>query len=184
RGGRAQATREGVAGHTAGARRELRGMRQPLGRVGDGADVALTDALRRATLARLDRHPCPELVEGLSPRWQARVDGDSLFVLVRCAADADPATLPMHVVAGPVSAAAPGDVSATQGWLRRACTPAGARQLRVVVRSRDGERQDVEQIPVGCGGGSVLGAEIESLVLDDYVPQRLRVVPVRPLPTG
>src|SRR5215467_12362271 len=180
----AHATGDCAAGHTASARRELRGMRRPLGQVGDDADVALTDALRRATLARLERHPCPELVEVLSPRWQERVDGDSLFVLVRLAADADPATLTMQLGAGPVSAPDPGDVSATQGWLRMACTPAGARQLRVVVRSRDGERQDVEQIPVTCGGGSVLGAEIESLVLDDYVPERLRVVPVRPLRSG
>lgn len=180
----AHATADCVAGHTASARRELRGMRRSLGRLGDDADVALTDALRRATLARLERHPCPELVEVLSPRWRERVDGDSLFVLARLTADADPATLTMQLGAGPVSAPDPGDVSATQGWLRMACTPAGAQQLRVVVRSRDGERQDVEQIPVTCGGGSVLGAEIESLVLDDYVPQRLRVEPVRPLRSG
>src|SRR5262249_24401083 len=42
----------------------------------------------------------------------------------------------------------------------------------------------VEQVPITCGGSSLLGAEIESLVLADYAPQRLRVVPVRPLRSG
>src|SRR5262249_60741308 len=116
-------------------------------------------------VAGLARHPCPELVEVLSPRWQERVDGDSLFVLVRLAPDADPATLTMQLGAGPVSAPDPPDVSATQGWLRMACTPAGAQQLRVVVRSRDGARQGVAQITVMCGGGGGPGARVEAPVL-------------------
>src|SRR5262245_8805612 len=180
----AHATAACAAGQTGAARRELRGMRRPLARLGDDADVAITDALRRATIARLRRRPCPELVEVLSPRRREQVEGDELFVLVRLAADADPATLAVQLGTGPASAPDPGDVSATQGWLRLSCTPSGAQTLRVAVRSRDGARHDVEQVPVTCGGGSVLGAEIESLVLADYVPQRLRVVPVRPLRSG
>src|SRR5262249_21122883 len=100
----AHATADCAAGHPASARRELRDMQRPLGRVGNDADVALTDALRRATLARLERHPCPELVEVLSPRWQERVDGDSLFVLVRLAPDPHPATRTLPPSPGPRAA--------------------------------------------------------------------------------
>src|SRR5215813_3508133 len=53
----AHATAACAAGQTGAARRELRGMRRPLARLGDDADVAITDALRRATIARLLRHP-------------------------------------------------------------------------------------------------------------------------------
>jgi hypothetical protein len=178
------ATNACATGQTITARRELRGMRRPLARLGDDADVALTDALRRATIARLRRHPCPELVEVLSPRRQEHVEGGDLFVLVRLAADAEASTLTVQLGAGPAATPDPGNVSATQGWLRLSCTPTGAQVVRVRVRSRDGVRQDVEQVPITCGSSSVLGAEIESLVLADYVPERLRVVPVRPLRSG
>src|SRR5262245_10033925 len=144
----AHATAACAAGQTGAARRELRGMRRTLSRLGDDTDVAITDALRRATIARLQRHPCPELVEVLSPRRQEHVEGGDLFVLLRLAADADPATVTVQLGAGPASAPDPGDVSATQGWLRLPCTPAGIQTLRVAVRSRDGARHDVERVPV------------------------------------
>src|SRR5262249_61086741 len=117
------------AGHAVSARGELRGMRRPLARLGDDPDVALADALRRATIARLRRHPCPELVEVLSPRWQEHVDGSDLFVLVRLAADADPATLTVQLGAGPAETPDPRNVSPTPGWPRLSCTPAGGPRL-------------------------------------------------------
>src|SRR4029077_6672291 len=75
-----------------------------------------------------------------------------------------------------------GAVSGTQAWARLRCD-GPLRQLHVTIRSRDGARNDLETVPISCGGG-VLGAEIDSLVLPDYVPERLRVVPVRPLRGG
>ena len=49
-----------------------------------------TDALRRATIDRLRRHPCPELVEVLSPRRGERIPHGDLFVLLRLAAGRRP----------------------------------------------------------------------------------------------
>src|SRR4029450_7639027 len=76
----------------------------------------------------------------------------------------------------------PGAVSATQAWLRLRCEP-GHRVLRVSARSRDG-RVDSEAVPIACGEDDALGADVESLVLHDYVAERLRVVPVRALRGG
>ncbi len=172
-----------AAGRTTAAVRELRGMRWPLARRGGDADMLLTDALRRATIDRLRRHPCPELVEVLSPRRHEHVRGGDLFVLLRLAPEADPATLSLHLDDDPPTFPAPGNVSATQAWLRLPCDP-GRRGLHVSVAGRDGARGDAEEVPVTCGGDGVLGAEVETLVLHDYVAERLRVVPVRPLRGG
>jgi hypothetical protein len=171
------------AGHTADAIRELRGMGRPLARAGDDPDVAITDALRRATIDRLRRRPCPELVDVLSPRRGERIPHGDLFVLLRLAAGADPATLSVQLDDDPPVALDPGAVSDTQAWARLRCD-GPLRQLQVTIRSRDGARSDLETIPISCGGARVLGAEIDSLVLADYVPERLRVVPVRPLRGG
>jgi hypothetical protein len=173
-----------AAGRTGLAGRELRAMRWPLARLGGDADVLVTDALRRATIDRLRRRPCPELVEVLSPRWREHVDGGELFVLVRIAADADPGSVTIRLGEGAPAPLDPGRVSDTQAWVRLPCMPAGPHSLRVTSRSRDGSIRDVEEIPVLCGGDSVLGAEVETLVTPDYVPERLRVSPVRPLRSG
>ena len=171
------------AGHTADAIRELRGMGRPLAGAGDDPDVAITDALRRAPIDRLRRHPCPELVDVLSPRRGERIPHGDLFVLLRLAAGADPATLSVQLDDDPPVALDPGAVSDTQAWARLRCD-GPLRQLQVTIRSRDGARSDLETVPISCGGARVLGAEIDSLVLADYVPERLRVVPVRPLRGG
>src|SRR5262249_28908960 len=155
-----------------------------LARLGLDADVLVTDALRRATIDRLARRPCPELALVLSPRWNEHVRDGELFVLIRLATDADPATLAVRLGNAAPAALDPADVSATQAWVRIACDPAGRQLLRVSVRSRDGAAGDVEQVPVTCGGDAVLGAEVEALVTSDYVPERLRVTPVRPLRAG
>jgi dienelactone hydrolase len=172
------------AGRTGLARRRLRSMRRPLAGLGGDADVLVTDALRRATIDRLRRHPCPELVEVLSPRWREHVEGRELFVLVRIAADADPASVAIRLGDGAPAVLDPAQASATQAWVRVPCMPQGLRRLRVTSRSRDGSARDVEDIPVICGGDAVLGAEVDVLVTPDYVPQRLRVSPVRPLRSG
>src|SRR5262249_44264796 len=96
------------AGHTADAVRELRGMGRPLSRAATDADVLLTDALRRATIDRLRRHPCPELVDVLSPRRGERVPDGDLFVLLRIAVAADPATLSVRLDDEPPVALDPG----------------------------------------------------------------------------
>src|SRR5262249_31808748 len=67
------------AGRTTAARRELRGMGRPLARLGTDVDVLATDALRRATIDRLARRPCPELALVLSPRWNEHVRDAELF---------------------------------------------------------------------------------------------------------
>jgi hypothetical protein len=171
------------AGHTADAIRELRGMGRALARAGNDADVLLTDALRRATIDRFRRHPCPELVDVLSPRRGERVPDGDAFVLLRLAAAADPATLSVRLDDDPPVALDPGAVSDTQASVRLRCS-GGQRVLHVTIRSRDGTRDDLETVPISCGGDGVLGAEIESLIMADYVPERLRVVPVRPLRGG
>jgi hypothetical protein len=171
------------AGHTADAVRELRGMARPLARAGDDADVVLTDALRRATIDRLRRHPCPELVDVLSPRRGERIPDGNAFVLLRLAAAADPATLSVRLDDDPPVALDPGAVSDTQASVRLRCE-GGLRQLHVTIRSRDGARNDLETVPISCGSDGILGAEIESLIMADYVPERVRVVPVRPLRGG
>jgi len=174
---------ECTAGHTIAAVRELRGMRRPLAALGDAADVLLTDALRRATIDRLRRHPCPELVEVLAPRWSERVTDGELFVLLRLAPDADPATLSVRLDDGPPVAFAQGAVSATQASVRLSCA-GGRHVLRAAIGSRSGAHDDVESVPIACDDGGVLGAEIESLVMADFVPERLRIVPMRPLRGG
>src|SRR5262245_22817600 len=183
--GRMRHAREAcAASQTTAARRELRGMGRPLARLGKDADVLVTDALRRATIDRLARRPCPELAVVLSPRWNEHVRDGELFVLIGLAADADPATLAVRLGDAAPAPLDPADVSATPAWVRIACDPAGRQLLRVSVRSRDGAAGDVEQVPVTCGGEAVLGAEVEALVTPDYMPERLRVTPVRPLRAG
>jgi dienelactone hydrolase len=172
-----------AAGRTTAAVCELRGMRQGLAGLGDHPDVLLADALRRATIDRLRRQPCPELVEVLHPRRHESVPDGELFVLLRLAADADPATLVVQLDDEALAVFTPGSVSATQAWLRLRCGP-GHRLLRVTARSRDGARIDTETVPIGCAADDVLGAESESLIVHDYVAERLRIVPVRPLRGG
>jgi hypothetical protein len=170
-------------GRTSAAIRELRGMRRPLARAGGDADVLLADALRRATIDRLRRRPCPELVEVLSPRRHEQVRGGELFVLLRLAPAADPATLSVRFDDAAPVFPEPGNLSATQAWLRLPCA-SGRHRLHVSVGGRGGARGDAEEVPVACGSDDVLGAEVDTLVLHDYVPERLRIVPVRPLRGG
>ncbi len=172
-----------AAGRTTTAVRELRGMRRRLARLGDRPDVLLADALRRATIDRLRREPCPELVEVLHPRRHESVRDGELFVLLRLAADADPATLAVQLGDDSPAVFAPGSVSATQAWLRLRCGPRH-QLLRVTARSRDHSRTDTETVPLDCAASDVLGADIESLIMHDYVAERLRVIPVRPLRGG
>jgi dienelactone hydrolase len=172
-----------VAGRTSAAARELRGMRRALASLGDQPDVLLADALRRATIDRLRRQPCPELIEVLRPRRHELVHEGELFVLLRLAPDADPATLSVRLDDDAPATFTPGSVSTTQAWLRLPCAT-GHERLRVTARSRDGARTDTETVPIACGGDHVLGAEVESLIAHDYVAERLRVVPVRPLRGG
>jgi hypothetical protein len=172
-----------AAGRTSAAVRELRGLGRVLASVPGSPDVLLADALRRATIDRLRRQPCPELVEVLRPRRHESVPGGALFVLLRLAHDADPATLAVRLDDDPPAAFPPGAVSSTQAWLRLPCD-AGERVLHVTARSRDGARIDAETVPVACDTAHVLGADVEALVQHDYVAERLRVVPVRPLLGG
>src|SRR5262245_13735770 len=178
----ARATAACAAGRTGAAIRELRGMGRALADVADQPDAILADALRGATIDRLRRQPCPELVEVLSPRRHESVAGGSLFVLLRLADAADPTSLSVQLDGSTPAPFPPGAVSATQAWLRLHCDP-GRHVLHVSARSRDG-RVDSEAVPIACDGGDVLGADVEALVLHDYVAERLRVVPVRPLRGG
>jgi dienelactone hydrolase len=178
----ARATAACAAGRTNAAIRELRGMGRALADVAEQPDAILADALRRATIDRLRRQPCPELALVLSPRRQESVAGDSLFVLLRLAPAADPTSLSVQLDGSAPAPFPPGAVSDTQAWLRLRCDP-GQHVLHVSARSRDG-RVDSEAVPIACDGGDVLGAEVEALVLHDYVAERLRVVPVRPLRGG
>jgi len=195
-------------GHTGAARRALRALGPPLRGVRDlleqaahgagataalasalVADLSLTDALRRATAARLSRHPCPELVEILRPDEGETIRGGDIFMLLRLAPEADPTTLAVRLEspAGPLDVPLdrPANVSATQAWARFACRGAGRQALRVRVQGRDGMVADEDSVRVVCGGrGFALGAEVEVLVQEDHATDTLRLTPVRPLRSG
>src|SRR5262245_46260945 len=93
----ARASAACAAGRTGAAIRELRGMGRALAGVADQPDAILADALRRATIDRLRRQPCPELALVLSPRRHESVAGGSLVVLLRLADAADPTRLPVQL---------------------------------------------------------------------------------------
>jgi hypothetical protein len=96
-----------LAGRNKRARRHLGKMRKPLAKTARMLEraaeraglpgvhheelrglVRLVDALRRATIARLDRLPCPDLVEVLEPRHHAAA-GDAFFLSFTLAAAVD-----------------------------------------------------------------------------------------------
>jgi dienelactone hydrolase len=143
--------------------------------------LQLADALRRATAERLRRHPCPELLEMLTPRpgEAGAVDAFVPF-LFSFAEDIEPSTIMASVrYDSEPTAADPVDVSltATEGRGEVLC-----RGDAVVVEAQAADgRRDVEE--VRCGDPP-LGAEIEVLVEEDVLPNALRITPVRPLESG
>lgn len=195
-----------TGGRTSTARRQLRAVRNRLpharrtldravgrgrvdGRVASELDgvFRIASALTRATRARLERQPCPELVEILRPLdGDVRPDGSVLF-LARLAPTADPATLGVQLQ-GPTGShvITPDVLSASQAWARFRCPSSGQYVLRVAVRDRAAALTDGEEVSVRCGpvGGLTLGAIAETLVDNDDAPNVLRLIPVRPLRGG
>ncbi|MCH6561364.1 MAG: hypothetical protein IH800_02950 [Myxococcales bacterium] len=194
-----------ATGDTTRAQQRLRGLRQRFNGTRRALDRAVrrgkliqpdadtiagllqfTDALRRATQRRLERHPCPELVEILSPAPHEVAADDRVLLLFELAADADPGTVTISLAfASGQTSISPTQVSTTQGWVRVDCVESGLHTLTLSVTSLAGSPTDEEAVSFQCDvSGFTVGAEVELLIEPDTGPEVLRLTPVRPLRSG
>jgi len=194
-----------LAGRNQRARRQLGKMRKPLAKTARMLERAaertslpgvhheelrallrLVDALRRATVARLDRLPCPDLVEVLEPRHHAAA-GDAFFLAFTLAAAVDAravnaALVPDASPEAPIPVALD-QISRGHGWATVACPAPGTYRLQV--RARDRDVIDTDEVTVHCGAQTrVLGGDVETLIDHDASPDTLSLRPVRPLAGG
>jgi hypothetical protein len=197
-----------AAGKSSGARRRLARARKQMRAVSNelaaaarggrlsvdlaatlGDDLRLLDSLRRATLARITRHPCPELVEVLRPSEGEAFAGNEIFLLLRILPEADALTLTAELTAGSqrtlVAIDHGANLSDTQAWARVPCLGPGPQTLRIRISERGARLHDEQQVSIVCGAqGFALGAEVESLVDTDDASNAIRLIPVRPLRSG
>jgi dienelactone hydrolase len=194
-----------LAGRNPKAKRQLRKMRKPLAKVArmleraaEGAAlpgvqseelrqlVRLVDAQRRATVARLDTLPCPDLLEVIEPRPQT-VAGSDFFLSFTLAAAVDARAVGVAMVRNDAPGAAVpvalDQISRGHGWATVTCPAPGTYRLQI--RARDADLIDTADVTVHCGAeGRVLGGDVETLIDHDVGPDTLALRPVRPLAGG
>ncbi len=145
----------------------------------------LVAALERATLARLVRHPCPQLFEVLRPLGGARYTNEDVLFLVRWTPGTGSSS-PIFRLDGPggIVAVTPTDVSATHAWGSFRCAAPGPHVFGV--RAEVAGLVDAQKVTVHCGAAAELaiGASVEALVTYDHASSVVRLTPVRPLRSG